>query len=136
MISRLGRHAAVAGAVAVALTGAAAQADASVPGHATGSVRTAPASLRSGCTGWNGPVYISISGGPGGFTVSGKANIFGHIQITGPNGLNVSSAKDLPGPALDNIHGTGAGRVYVTGWSPNANGIGWHSMGQPSCAVY
>ncbi|WP_146214501.1 hypothetical protein [Streptomyces sp. ICBB 8177] len=114
-------------------------------GLAAGAATAAPAahSARSAalhplsCTGHNGYAYISISGGPSGFTVSGSGSgFFGHLQITGPNGLKVSGPRDVPSPTLSNVHGTGAGRVYVIAWAANSDGSGWHNVGEPSCAVY
>ena len=130
MIKQIGgRAAAVAAAVAV------------TTGLVAGTAAAQPAAPLN-CSGWSGQVYISVSGGPTGFTVSGKGSGFtGHIQILGPNGLNVSSSKDVLDPYLNNIHGTGAGRVDVYGWIPNGDGNGWHRVGSGSgndamCVVF
>lgn len=91
-------------------------------------------------TGHNGPVYITISGGPASWNVSGRwyedisnDDWFGHIQIIGPNGFSRNGADALD-PQLNNVIGSGAGQVCVIGWAKNGDGT-YRKVGEPCATV-
>lgn len=92
-----------------------------------GTAAAAPSVIPRNATGTNGTVKITISGGPARWNVSGRwfgasANDdwVGHIQIIGPNGFSRNGA-DARDPQLNNVIGSGAGKVCAIGWKLNSN---------------
>lgn len=71
--------------------------------------------------GSNRCAYIHLSGRASGFTVDAQrtnsgCNFLGHLQVTGPNGLNRNSTTSNSAFQRFTVKGRGAGKVCVSAW--------------------
>lgn len=79
--------------------------------------------------------YIHLSGYPSGFTVAAQrtnptCTFLGHLQVTGPNGLNRNSPTSSSYAQRFVVKGKGSGRVCVTAWKKVGN---THTLNGRAC---
>ncbi|GAA4759242.1 hypothetical protein GCM10023217_34630 [Gordonia alkaliphila] len=86
-------------------------------------------------SGSNGCAYIYLSGRPSGFKVTAQrtnqyCNFTGHLQVTGPNGLNRNSPTSNSPSQRFVVTGKGSGKVCVTAWKKSGN---THTLNGRAC---